>query len=80
MSAKGKGLLILAGMAPKGAAPANDDGEEEAPDSERAEPATDVVDAAEEALGAAKEDDREGFARALCKLIDAHEEAKASKG
>ena len=89
MAPKGKRLVILAGLAPpRPRMGPPDHGDDEAPpDSERDmgaddsgeyKPSPEVMSAAEDALGAAKDDDREGFAAALCKLIDAHAEAKAA--
>lgn len=74
---KGKRLLVIAGMAPKGAP--SDDDEDDAPPDAKADddmpPSAAEVDAAADAMAAAKAGDNEGFARALGKLIDAHAEA-----
>lgn len=80
MSEKGRGLLILAGMSPKRGMSANDSEEAAEPDdAAEYEPNEAVNGAAEEALGAAKNDDHEGFAEAICKLIDEHAKARAAK-
>jgi hypothetical protein len=84
MAPKGKRLVILAGLAPPRSRMGPDRGDDEAPpdadadDSGEYKPSPEVLSAAEDALGAAKDDDHEGFAVALCKLIDAHAEAKAA--
>lgn len=83
MSEKGKGILILAGMKPKGAPAKDADGDYDddagPPSSEGGDeysPDPKTVDAGQEAIDAFHAKDATGFAAAMCKLIDAHEASK----
>lgn len=66
---KARRLLLIAGMAPKGAPDDEPDGDEE-PEAETDEdaPSEDAVDAAHEAMAALKSGDADAFARAVMRI------------
>jgi hypothetical protein len=80
VSGRGKGLLILAGMKPKGSAARDEDEDlemdDDAPPSSKGkgdyEPDGATLDAGADALAAVKDDDPDAYTRALCRLVDAH--------